>query len=113
MKPIVIAVASLMTFTACATATDAMWTTDRWLRQADKDVTSDRWSFSAVPLGEDGFKLRLTLKTDDLFRPSTASVSPEFDDLRAAATKAAPEGCTLRDLEMQPDGSALADYKCS
>lgn len=112
MRPIIAAFAVGFALSACATASDAIWTTDRWLRQSDRDVTSDRWAFSAAPMGGDGFQLRLTLKTDDLFRPSTASERPDLDVLTEAARRAAPEGCEFASLDVQPDGSAVADYEC-
>ena len=98
---------------ACTSVQKAGWKADEWLRQEERDVSANRWTFSASPMASDGFKLKLTLKTDGFFRPARAPQIPASDVVRSAAERAAPEGCQLTDLDMMPDGSAVASYDCT
>lgn len=89
------------------------WDPDAWMRQGTQDVSSGGWNLSASPLGEDGFKLKLTLKTDGLFRGASGEDRPGFEALEAAAIDATPTGCDYLGLELTADGGAVADYDCS
>ena len=58
-----------------------------------------------------GFKLKLTVKTDGSFGVASAG-PPTEEALTQAAIVAAPDGCTFVSLERTPDGGAEADYDC-
>jgi hypothetical protein len=110
MKPVITAL--MLALAACATARQAAWDADRWLRQDDNEVSASGWQFSAAPVRGDGFKLKLSLKTDGLFRPAGADEVATIEDFEAAARAAAPEGCVLERIDLTADRGAVAAYAC-
>jgi len=105
--------ALMLAVTGCATASQAAWDADRWLRQDDRDVSASGWNFSATPAGGDGFKLKLSLKTDGLFRPAGADEVARIEDFEAAARAATPEGCTFVRVDFTAPPGAMAVYDCN
>ena len=99
---------------ACASGTGtstARWSASAWNGIAAQTIGTDNYSFFAAPLDGEGFKLKLTLATDGMFRVQEGEDTfPE--ELRAAAEQAAPEGCRLDTLTLAADGSAEAAYDC-
>lgn len=99
---------------ACASggASSPRWSAAAWNGIAPQTIGTENYSFFAAPLDGQGFKLKLTLSTDDLFRMQEAGENTLPEELRAAAEQAAPEGCRLDTLVVAPDGSAEAAYDC-
>jgi hypothetical protein len=96
---------------ACASApAGGGWTQQSWASQAIRQVTGGPFSFSAAPYGGDGFKIRLAIRMNAV--GASASGAPDDAQLQAAAQAAAPEGCTVKSVTRQADGSAVADYDC-
>ncbi|MFN4185958.1 MAG: hypothetical protein ACK4M6_14365 [Hyphomonas sp.] len=100
---------------ACASGTSAptmRWSASSWNGLAAQTIGTDNYSFFAAPLDGQGFKLKLTLVTDGVFRIQEGDENTLPEELKAAARQAAPEGCRLDTLELAPDGSAEAAYDC-
>ncbi|PKP80587.1 MAG: hypothetical protein CVT79_15015 [Alphaproteobacteria bacterium HGW-Alphaproteobacteria-18] len=100
---------------ACASGTGtptARWSASSWNGLATQTIGTDNHSFFAAPLDGQGFKLKLTLVTDGMFRVQEGDENTLPEELRAAAEQAAPEGCRLEALVLAPDGSAEAAYDC-
>lgn len=104
--------ALILALTGCATASQAAWDADSWLRQDDREVSASGWNFSAAPAGGDGFKLKLSLKTDGLFRPAGADEVATIEDFEAAARAATPEGCAFVRVDFTATPGAMAVYDC-
>ncbi len=104
--------ALILALTGCATASQAAWDADSWLRQDQQDVSASGWNFSAAPAGGDGFKLKLSLKTDGFFRPAGADEVSTIEDFEAAARAATPEGCTFVRVDFTATPGAIAVYDC-
>lgn len=100
---------------ACASGTSAptmRWSASAWNGIAAQTIGTDNYSFFAAPLDGEGFKLKLTLATDGMFRVQEGEDDTFPEELRAAAEQAAPEGCKLDTLAIAADGSAEAAYDC-
>jgi hypothetical protein len=96
---------------ACA-ASGSDWTSQSWASQAMRSVTGGPFGFSAEPYG-DGLKFKLTIKTGAVgLAGAETATFPGDEDLMAAATNAAPEGCKVKSVTRTPDGGAVADYDC-
>lgn len=113
MRTAVIAI-SVATLAACAGGASSAWTQASWAAQKAQDVNSGPWKLSASPLGGDGFKLKLSVTTDQLFGTAGADgmAAPDEDTLMEAAQAAAPEGCAVSAIERTEDGGAVASYDC-
>ena len=90
----------------------ARWSAAAWNGIAPQTIGTQNYSFFAAPLDGQGFKLKLTLATDGLFRVQEEGDNTLPEELRAAAEQAAPEGCRLDTLVLATDGSAEAGYDC-
>ena len=100
---------------ACASGgapSSPRWSAAAWNGIAPQTIGTENYSFFAAPLDGQGFKLKLTLATDGLFRVQDEGESTLPEELRAAAEQAAPEGCRLDTLVLAADGSAEAGYDC-
>lgn len=101
---------AVLALAGCASAGGSGgWTRDSWAAQAVKEVTSGPYSFSASPYGEDGFKINLKIRMNAV---RSSGMGPDEEQFMEAARAAAPEGCKVKSVTRQPDGSAVADYDC-
>ena len=100
----------LVGLAACASG-GARWSASAWDGLATQTIGTPNFNFFAAPLDGQGFKLKLTLDTDGLFR-TAGDEGTLADELEAAARQAAPEGCTFVSLTRTEDGGAEADYDC-
>ncbi len=108
-------VAAGLGLAACASSTDSSamrWSASAWNGLAAQTIGTENYSFFAAPLDGQGFKLKLTLATDGMFRVQEGDEKTLPEELQVAAEQAAPEGCQLASLAIAPDGSAEADYDC-
>ncbi|MBD3771501.1 MAG: hypothetical protein IE925_15320 [Rhodobacterales bacterium] len=92
-------------------ASSGSWSASTWNGLAPQNVYGGNYQFFAAPAEGQGFKLKFTVKTDGNFNIASGE-APSEADLTAAASAAAPEGCTLISVERTPDGGAVADYDC-
>ncbi len=108
-------VAAGLVLAACASGTGSSpmrWSASAWNGLAAQTIGTENYSFFAAPLDGQGFKLKLTLATDGMFRVQEGEENTLPEELKAAAQKAAPEGCKLAALAIAADGSAEATYDC-
>jgi hypothetical protein len=110
MKTASLLAAGLLGLAACASG-GARWSASTWNGLATQTVGTPNFNFFAAPLDGQGFKLKLTLDTDGLFR-AQGDEGTLAAELEAAASQAAPEGCTFVSLTRTEDGGAEADYDC-
>lgn len=104
-----------LVLSACASTASSAWSQATWLSQTAQEVNSGPWKLSAAPLGGDGFKLKLSVTTDQIFGTARTGGPPPTPDeaaLEEAAIAATPEGCVFVALERTEDGGAVADYDC-
>ncbi|MBU1289396.1 MAG: hypothetical protein KJ871_16910 [Alphaproteobacteria bacterium] len=95
---------------ACASS-GASWSASTWDGLVPQTIATQNYAFMAAPMAGQGFKLKLSIKTDGSF--GVASAGPPTDEqLTEAAIVAAPDGCTFVSLERTPDGGAEAHYDC-
>ena len=108
VKPFILVSALLLG--ACISS-GASWSASTWDGLVPQTIATQNYAFMAAPMAGQGFKLKLTVKTDGSF--GVASACPPTDEaLTQAAIVAAPDGCTFVSLERTPDGGAEADYDC-
>jgi hypothetical protein len=108
MKPFILVSALLLG--ACVSS-GASWSASTWDGLVPQTIATQNYAFMAAPMAGQGFKLKLTVKTDGSF--GVANAGPATDDqLTEAAIVAAPDGCTFVSLERTPDGGAEAEYDC-
>src|SRR5688572_15645 len=94
--------ATVLLLAACATGPDRFGDVARVQQRFDERGIG--FGVTRVP-GHDAYVFQVRFSTSD-----TAS---ELDtDAGAAAEAAAPEGCAVRSLTYQDDGSVRADYAC-
>ncbi|WP_341197364.1 hypothetical protein [Hyphomonas chukchiensis] len=104
-------IASALLLGACASS-GASWSASSWDGLVPQTIGTQNYAFIAAPMAGQGFKLKLTLKTDGSFGVASAG-PPAEKELEDAAIAAAPEGCTFVSLVLTPDGGAEADYDCN
>jgi hypothetical protein len=96
------ALAALLTLGACATGGDPFSDVARIQQRFDERGIG--FGVTRVP-GHDALVFQL--------RFSTSEAAAELNtDAMAAAQAAAPEGCAVRSVTQQEDGSYRADYDC-
>jgi hypothetical protein len=101
----------LIAATACAGGT-ASWSASTWNGLDEKSVSTRNYQFIAAPLDGQGFKLKLTLRPGGNFGVQSAGAPPPQAELGAAATLAAPPGCTVIGVSAQSSGDGIAEYDC-
>lgn len=108
MKPFILGSALLLG--ACVSS-GASWSASSWDGLVPQTIATQNYAFMAAPMAGQGFKLKLSIKTDGSF--GVANAGPPTDDaLEQAAIVAAPDGCTFVTLERTADGGAEATYDC-
>jgi hypothetical protein len=95
---------------ACSTG-PVRWSASSWNGLAPRQIETENYVYAAAPIRDSGFKLKLSLSTD-IFQSQATGAPPPAGEMKRAAFLATPAGCTMTDVQVQDDGSAIASYDC-
>lgn len=82
--------------------------------QQIREVNSGPWKIAAAPVKGNGFKLKLSISTDQVMSTFRDQPMPPLEEsLIEAAKDATPEGCRFKSLEKLEEGGYAAVYDCA